>query len=183
MRQRQKQSQSPGVRYQMPVSGTPWEVLAEELNAFKSNDIDWQRGKAAVFVHYAGEQALAVAKQAYTMYFSENGLGKRAFPSLEKLERDVIDMGLGLLNAPDEATGFMTTGGTESIFMAVKAARDQFQSVHGRSRTPEIILARSAHPAFDKAAHFMGLRAIRTPLSTEFRADPVSFEQHINHNT
>lgn len=173
----------PGERYQMPVSGTPWEVLEKELNCLKSNDIDWKHGKAAVFVHYAGEQALAIAKQAYTMYFSENGLGKRAFPSLEKLERDVIDMGLGLLNAPASATGFMTTGGTESIFMAVKAARDRFQTRHGQSRTPEILLARSAHPAFDKAAHFMGLKAIRTPLSSEFCADPAVFERYINHNT
>ena len=167
----------------MPVSGIPWDALQEQLIELKSNDVDWARGKAAVFVHYAGEKALSVAKQAYALYFSENGLGKRAFPSLERLERDVIDMGLDLLNGPPSSTGFMTTGGTESIFMAVKAARDRFLTVRHPSRTPEIILAQSAHPAFDKAAHFLRLKTIRTPLSEEFCADPSEFQKHINENT
>ena len=69
----------------------------------------------------------------------------------------------------------MTTGGTESIFLAVKAARDSAARPaprHRRDRTSCSPL--SAHPAFDKAAHFLGLDTVRTPLAADFRADPAA---------
>ena len=170
-------------RHVMPTSGQPWSVLQEQLIELKHRDVDWQRGRAAVFVHYAGHEALDVAKKAYALYFSENGLGKRAFPSLDKLERDVVDMGLALLQGGPKADGFMTTGGTESIFMAVKAARDLFRETHGPDGVAQIVLPVSAHPAFDKAAHFLGLKTIRTPLNDDFCADPKAMEKALTDNT
>lgn len=46
------------------------------------------------FIHYASEDVLEVTKQAYLMYFSVNGLGLRAFGSLERFESEVVAMGL-----------------------------------------------------------------------------------------
>ena len=68
------------------------------LEAAKENDVDWRSGRAPAFIHFAGDDVLDVAKRAYQMYFSENGLGLRAFGSLAKFESEVVAMGLALLH-------------------------------------------------------------------------------------
>lgn len=156
----------------LPREGTAWPELRERLREAGSRDIDWRGGRLPMFIHYAGDDVLEVAKQAYLMYFSENGLGLRVFESLRRFESEVVSMGLGLLHGAPGACGAMTTGGTESIFLAVKAAREAFRKKRPDCAQPELVLPRSAHPAFDKAAHFMGLRTVRVPLRADFTADP-----------
>lgn len=163
----------------LPRAGKPWRDLEAELDAARADDVDWRRGRTAVYIHYAGDDVLDVAKQAYLKYFSENGLGPRAFPSLARLEGDVIAMALGLLNGGPEAAGTMTSGGTESIFLAVKSARDWARVARPQVTTPEIVAPRTAHPAFNKAAHFLGLRVKRVPVDSTFRADPAAMERAI----
>jgi glutamate/tyrosine decarboxylase-like PLP-dependent enzyme len=155
----------------LPVSGTPWPELQRQLKEAGEGDADWRRGRVPMFIHYAGDDVLDVAKQAYLMYFSENGLGPRAFASLAKFEREVVEMGLALLHGGPGACGAMTTGGTESIFLAVKCARDRALARRPGMGRPQIVMPHSAHPAFDKAAYFLGLTPVRTPLAADFRAD------------
>ncbi len=173
-------------RIALPQAGTPWTELEAQLDAAKANDVDWRSGRAPAFIHFAGDDVLDVAKRAYPMYFSENGLGLRAFGSLAKFESEVVAMGLSLLHGGPDARGAMTTGGTESIFLAVKAARDRAAARHGKGGAPgkpKIVLAFSAHPAFDKAAHFLGLDTVRTPLAADFRADPAAIAAAIDADT
>ncbi|MGQ3030466.1 MAG: hypothetical protein ACT60Q_19210, partial [Ferrovibrionaceae bacterium] len=127
----------------LPLQGKPWAELETELKAAKADDVDWVNGRAAVYIHYAGEDVLEVAKKAYLMYFSENGLGPNAFKSLARFENDVVNFGLGLLNGGPDALGAMTTGGTESIFLAVKAARDRARARNPNLGTPEILMAQT----------------------------------------
>jgi len=156
----------------LPEQGTPWAALEPRMAAAGEHDVDWRHGRAPAFIHFAGDEVLEVAKRAYLMYFSENGLGQRAFASLAKFEAEVVAMGLSLLGGGAGAKGAMTTGGTESIFLAVKAARDRAAASRRTEGRPQIVLAYSAHPAFDKAAHFLGLDIVRTPLRPDFTADP-----------
>lgn len=158
----------------LPEQGTSWPELQRRLEETGRGDADWRNGRVPMFIHYAGEDVLEVAKQAYLMYFSENGLGPRAFASLATFEREVVEMGLSLLHGGAESRGAMTTGGTESIFLAVKCARDRALARRPGMAKPEILMPRSAHPAFDKAAHFLGLVPVRTPLAADFRADPAA---------
>lgn len=167
----------------LPTKGTAWPALQERMRQAAANDVDWRRGRAPAYIHFAGDDVLEVAKQAYLMFFSENGLGPRAFGSLARFEADIVAMGLGLLNGGADARGAMTTGGTESIFLAVKAARDQARRQRPQLVAPEIVLPYSAHPAFDKAAHFLGLATIRVPLRGDFTADPAAMEAAVNANT
>jgi len=170
-------------RIALPKAGTPWPELEKRLAAAGEHDVAWRTGRAPAFIHFAGDDVLDVAKRAYLMYFSENGLGLRAFGSLAKFESEVVAMGLALLHGGADARGAMTTGGTESIFLAVKAARDKAPSAGRGSGRANIVLAFSAHPAFDKAAHFLGLDTIRTPLADDFRADPRAIADAINADT
>ena len=167
----------------LPKDGIAWPELSRQLKEAGSGDVDWRGGRVPMFIHYAGDDVLEVAKAAYLMYFSENGLGLRAFGSLARFESEVVQMALSLMHGDDATRGAMTTGGTESIFLAVKAARDQAKQRRPGMGTPQIVMARSAHPAFDKAAHFMGLKPVRTPLRADFSADPAAIAAAITADT
>ncbi|MEM6706738.1 MAG: aminotransferase class V-fold PLP-dependent enzyme, partial [Acidobacteriota bacterium] len=117
---------------------------------------------------------LEVGKRAYAAFHTENGLGKAsAFPSLQTMYDEVLEMGASLFQAPEGWGGEMTSGGTESIFLAVQSCRDWTRQQG--SSADEILLAQSAHPAFDKAAGYLGLRVKRLPVREDYRADVDQF--------
>ena len=167
----------------LPEKGTDWTTLREQLVAKGSRDVDWRHARTAVYVFHAGDDVLAVAKDAYAMYQSENALGPMAFPSLKEMEAEVVGMGLSLLHAPEGAAGSMTSGGTESILMAVKACRDEARSRGVDTNGANLVIPRSAHPAFDKAAHYLGLEIVRVPVAADLRADVAAMAAAIGPRT
>jgi glutamate/tyrosine decarboxylase-like PLP-dependent enzyme len=143
---------------------------------YAGGDVRWRDGKAAVYVFNAGQDVEQVQKEAYVLFMSENGLGPLAFPSLKQMEDEVVGFGLSLLHAPDDASGAITSGGTDSITMAMKAARDYARKERGIRGILNVVLPRSAHPAFDKAAALMEIEVRRTPLSS-FLADLAAMSE------
>jgi glutamate/tyrosine decarboxylase-like PLP-dependent enzyme len=142
------------------------------MAAFKRDDLDWRRGRHAAYVWHASDDVEHVAQQAYTLFMTENGLGApRAFPSLRRMEGDVIAMVRELLDGDADVAGQMTSGGTESIFVAAHAAREWARRHRPEITAPEIVASWSAHPAIDKAAHYLGMRVVRVPWRKDFRAD------------
>lgn len=151
----------------MLEQGRAWEDIQKDMQARGASDAKWRDGRTAVYVFNAGEEIAAIQKEAYAAFMSENGLGPLAFPSLAQMEKDVVSMGLGLLHGPEGSTGAMTSGGTDSITMAIKTARDYARS-NGRARErANIVLPFSAHLAFDKAAHLMDVEIRRIPVKTD----------------
>lgn len=167
----------------LPIQGISRTQLKAGLEQAREGDVDWRNGRVGMYIHYAGEDVLEVAKEAYLAYFSENGLGPRAFPSLAKFESDIVAMSLDLLHGGPDARGAMTVGGTESILLAAKSARDRAHARGQASRTLEIITANSAHPAFDKAAHLLGMKVTRIPVGTDYKADVTAMEAAIGADT
>ncbi|MGB5950012.1 MAG: aspartate aminotransferase family protein [Parvibaculum sp.] len=155
----------------MPEKGTDWETLKREMQARGQGDVKWRDGKTAVYVFNAGPDVERVQKEAYTLFMSENGLGPLAFPSLKKMEDEVVSMGLSLLHAPEGAAGNITSGGTDSITMAMKAARDFARKEKAIKGTLNIVLPRSAHPAFDKAAKVMEIEVRRVAVGSDWLSD------------
>jgi len=153
------------------------------LEAAREGDVDWRGGRLGFYTHFGGEDVLEVAKDASRLYFSENALGPSAFPSLERFEDDVVSWTLGLLNAGDRACGSMTSGGTESIFMAVKTARDHARALRPEVKAPVVVAPYSAHPAFNKAGHFLDVRIHRVPIRDDFRADVGAMGEALDENT
>jgi glutamate/tyrosine decarboxylase-like PLP-dependent enzyme len=160
----------------------PADVFAE-MEVARMTDVDWRRGRLGNYVHFGGDDVLEVAKEAYTRFFSENALGQKAFPSLKKFEYDIITWTASLLNAGPRATGVVTSGGTESIFLAVKTARDLARAERPEITEPEIVVPVSAHPAFDKAAHYLCMKVVRVPLRADYRADVPAMAAAVNDNT
>ena len=124
-----------------------------------------------------------MAKEAYAAYMFENALSPFDFPSLLKMETEFISM-VGMLFGGDEETvGAMTSGGTESILMAVKAARDWARANRPGVKIPELVAPVTIHPAFNKAADYLGLKIVQTPVDEGFRADVKAMEEAITANT
>ena len=167
----------------MPDTGTDWPALKQQMIERGAGDARWREGRTAVYVFNAGEDVARVQKEAYTLYMSENGLGPLAFPSLKQMEDEVVGMGLSLLHAPEGAKGTMTSGGTDSITMAVKTARDYAIAEKGLRGQANLVLPYSAHPAFDKAAKLMQLEVRRIPLRTDLLADADAMAAACDSNT
>jgi sphinganine-1-phosphate aldolase len=164
-----------------PPNGTPAVEILADLDRLKSKDIDWKHGRAFTLAYYAGDDVYALAIEAYTRFLSTNALNVSAFPSLRKMQMDVVSMVTDLLHGGPEAAGFMTTGGTESILLAVKAARGRG---HERGiEAPEMVLPTSAHAAFEKGAHYFGVRSVRVPVRDDYRADVAAMEKAMTANT
>lgn len=153
------------------------------MSAMKRDDLDWRRGRHAAYVWHASDDVEHVAQQAYTLFMTENGLGQRAFPSLRRMEADVVAMIRDLLHGDAQVAGQMTSGGTESIFVAAHAAREWARRHRPDVTTPEIVASWSAHPAIDKAAHYLGMRVIRVPWRADFRADVAAMAAAITSST
>ena len=165
----------------LPRAGRPAAEILDELEALKVNDIDWRSGRAFSLAYYAGDDVLELATAAYAQYLSTNALNPAAFPSLRRMQADVVAMVAELLHGGAQAAGFMTSGGTESLLMAVKAARTR-----GRQRgitAPEMILPTSAHAAFEKGAEYFGVKSVRVAVRDDFRADPGAMAAAITPNT
>ena len=67
----------------------------------------------------------------------------------------------------------MTSGGTESLLLAVKGARERGRKERGIT-APEMVLPSTAHAAFEKGAAYFGVRSVRVPVRDDYRADPES---------
>jgi sphinganine-1-phosphate aldolase len=174
-------------RKRFPETGEAWDALRGRLEGLGENDVDWRNKKSAVYVFHPGEDVLQVAKEAYALYQSENALGPAAFPSLKRMEDEVISMALDLLNGPETGTGNMTSGGTESIILAVKSCRDaaaaRFEETGLALHGANLVLPRTAHLAFDKAAHYLGLEIRRIEVDGDFLADPAAMRAAIDERT
>ncbi|MDX2158004.1 MAG: aminotransferase class V-fold PLP-dependent enzyme [Hyphomicrobiaceae bacterium] len=173
------------MRMKFAETGRARNDLIADIRERKSRDADWRGGRVPLFVFKADDAVDEIGRAAFNEMFAENALGsKRAFLSLGQMEREVVEMALDLFRAPDGAQGFMTTGGTESIVMAVQTARDHARAVRGDKRhRGNLVLPETAHPAFDKAARLMDLEVRRVPVASDFRADPAAMETRTDSDT
>lgn len=169
---------------EFPQKGILREKLLSDLNALKSGDSDWKQGRMFSLVFNAGEETARVAEEAYALFMVENGLSPFAFPSLLTMENEVTAMIADLFHGDSDTVGNMTSGGSESIMVAVKAARDYTRARKPHIVQPELLMPLSAHPAFNKAAHYLGLKPVIVPTDKEtLGADVAAMRQAITENT
>ncbi|MBU0705570.1 MAG: aspartate aminotransferase family protein [Chloroflexi bacterium] len=166
----------------LPQKRTPAENVLATMRKARECDAKWREGKTWSLVYHAGDEVTELLKEAYTMFFSENGLNPTAFPSLKKFEAEVVAMTASLLGGDEETVGNMTSGGTESLLMAVKTAREWGRATKSIT-APEMILPATAHPAFEKAAHYFSVKPVHVPVGSDFRADVAAARDAITPNT
>ncbi|MFT3710247.1 MAG: aspartate aminotransferase family protein [Archangium sp.] len=166
----------------LPSKGTPRDAVMQQLKSLHADDAKWKDGKTFSLVYFAGDEVSQLLKDAYSEFIAENGLSPVAFPSLRQMECEVVSMAATLLGGNDDVAGTMTSGGTESIMMAIKAAREWGRKVKGHKR-PHIVIPASAHPAFDKAMHYFDVDYSHAPLRADFKVDVAELEKLIRPET
>jgi sphinganine-1-phosphate aldolase len=166
----------------LPEHGTPTAAVIAALTAKRARDARWQDGRTFGMVYDGGPEVQEVAHAAAELFLHENALNTRAFPSLAEIQSEVVGAVADMFHAPPGAAGFMTSGGTESILMAVKAARERGRTERGVD-APAMVIAASAHAAFHKAAHYFGLRVHKVDVDEEWRADVDAMAAHVDDNT
>ncbi len=167
----------------LPKTGTPREELLKLLQASHDQDTNWKDGRTWSLVYHASDEHTEFLKRAYSIYFHQNGLNPSAFPSLRKMEAEVVSIAANLLGGGANAAGTMTSGGTESIMMAIKTYRDRARELQPQITRPEMIVPVSIHPAFDKASHYFDVKIVKAPLSSDFRVDVEAVKKLTNANT
>jgi len=168
----------------LPEHGRSEAELMADLDAYGEGDLKWREGRIFAYVYDPGPEVDAVAKKAYMRYLTENALDPTAFPSLVRFENEVVAIARDHLNGDSEVVGNFTSGGTESCMLAVKTARDYFRAVKPEITEPEIVLPVTAHAAFQKGAHYMGLKPVLVPVNPHtYRADPAQMEAAMTPNT
>ena len=128
--------------------------IRTQLEAMRARDLPTHGGHTLAYVYDSGlATADAIGREALASFSSTNGLDPTAFPSLLAMENDLVGIAGRLVDAPTGFAGVVTSGGTESILLAVLAARDGRPEV----TAPRMVLPTTAHAAFHKAAHWLGV--------------------------
>lgn len=167
----------------LPQAGAAADDLLASMEAAREQDVRWRDGRVFSLVFHAGDELAEFTKRAYALYMSENGLNPSAFPSLRRFEIEVVSMVGSILHGGAGVAGNMTSGGTESILMAVHTARQWARAKLPKIAKPEMVLPSTAHPAFDKAAHYFGVEAVHVPVGKDFRADVKAMRKAMTRNT
>jgi glutamate/tyrosine decarboxylase-like PLP-dependent enzyme len=168
-----------------PASGIPQHQVLARLQELRDNDPAWYGPKMFIGGSYfGGDDVLEISNDASRIYQNYNALyAGKMFPSLVAIEEQVVSSCLELLGASSDAGGSLTSGGTESLLLAVMAARDWAKAKKPSPDKPEILIPEAAHPGFDKAAHLLDLNPIRLVQSSEYRADTAQLEKAVTPNT
>lgn len=167
----------------LPAHGrAPDEILAE-MQTRRAHDLAWRDGRVFSLVFAADPATQQLAHDAYSLFMAENALNPGAFPSLRRFETEVVGMAASILGGGVDVVGNMTSGGTESLLLAVLAAREWARRTRPHITRPNLILPVSAHPALDKAGHYFGVELVRTPLGLDYRADVAAMRAAITPDT
>ena len=166
-----------------PEKGLDADTMLSELRAHRKGDASWREGRMFGYIYLAGNREVKAIEQAYHMFWNENALNPSLFSSLRQLENETVAMVADLLHAGEDYAGNLTTGGSESIIMAVKAGRDWARKHRPEIKEPEMIAPVTTHPAFSKAADFTGVKVLYAPLAPDKRVDVAEMEKLIGKNT
>ncbi|MEM7409332.1 MAG: aspartate aminotransferase family protein [Myxococcota bacterium] len=169
---------------EIPKQGWSRDQVFTQLERYREHDTPWREGRTWAYVYDPGPEAEGVIKDAFASYLSENGLDPTAFPSALQMENEVVAMAAHHLSGDAETVGSFTSGGTESLILAVKAARDWAREQRPEVGVPEMVLPETAHASFQKAGHYLGVKPVLVPVDPEtFRADPNAVRDAITDNT
>ena len=175
----------------MPGQGVAHtEIMAMMQTTQDAERARWQAGYASGAVYHGDPEHIAFMNQVYALNSQINPLHADLWPSGVKYESEIVAMTADMLHRDEAARlhpdadvcGAVTSGGTESILLAMKTYRDRARVEKGIKK-PNIVIPLSAHPAFDRAGQYFDIKVIRTPLAPDFRADVAAMSKAINRNT
>ena len=166
----------------IPELGKDKSTLFNELLKRKEADFKWKNGRIFASIYDAGDENRKIIYEAYQMFLTENLVDPTLFPSLRDMENEVVSMCAHLLNGDEKTSGTLTSGGTESILLAVKTAKFYAKKKNPNIK-PELIVPYTIHFAFYKACEYFDVTPIVIPVGKDYLPNPKDIEAAINENT
>jgi sphinganine-1-phosphate aldolase len=168
----------------LPVTGWSADQVREELKKLgEMEHTRWEDGRVSGAVYHGGDELSDLQSEAFRKFGVSNPIHPDVFPAVRKMEAEIVAMTLSLFNAPDTGAGVTTSGGTESILMAVLAARQKAYYERG-VREPEMVLPETAHTAFRKAGEYFKIKIHLVPCPhPSYRVSTAQVARLINSNT
>jgi len=176
----------------LPPQGLSHEEVLGKMEQMGAQEHErWKEGFVSGAVYHGDSEHIDFLNRVYALNSQSNPLHSDLFPSATKFEAEVIAMTANMLGAaeanagraPEEhICGSVSSGGTESIMLAMKTYRDWAHATKGITR-PEMVAPSSAHPAFDKAAHYFGIKMVRVPVGEDYRADVRATRKALTRST
>jgi glutamate/tyrosine decarboxylase-like PLP-dependent enzyme len=171
----------------LPSEGLSREtILAEVRDLNQREEARWKDGYVSGAVYHGDPTHVEFLNQVYAITSQQNPLHSDLWPSASRYEAEIVSMTAGMLGAgapgAEQICGTVTSGGTESILLAMKTYRDRARLEQG-VRRPNMVLPSSAHAAFDKASGYFGIEQRRIPVTADFRADVGAARRAIDRNT
>jgi glutamate/tyrosine decarboxylase-like PLP-dependent enzyme len=170
----------------LPGQGLPRQEILTEMERLKSiEEQHWKEGFVSGAVYHGDQTHIDFMNKIYALHSQINSLHPDVWPSASKFEAEIVSMTAGMLGADktsDPIVGVVSSGGTESILLAMKTYRDWARATRD-IRAPEIVAPTTAHVAFDKAGDYFGIKVVRVPVGQDFRADVAAMRQAVTPNT
>jgi glutamate/tyrosine decarboxylase-like PLP-dependent enzyme len=176
----------------IPEKGRDRDELLQEMERISEIETaKWKKGFVSGAVYNGDEEHINFLNKVYAIHSQSNPLHLDVWPSSTKYEAEIVAMTGDMLGAKSVSNdakadqkicGIVTSGGTESILLAMKAYRDRARIVKGIG-SPEMIIPSTAHVAFDKAAQYFHIKIVRIPVDQGFRADVEKTRKAITKNT
>ena len=169
---------------QLPEKGRSRDEILREMEAMREQEEEtWKDGFVSGAVYHGGQEHIEFLNQVYALNSQSNPLHADVWPSATKFEAEIVAMTADMLNGQGaDVCGTLSSGGTESIMLAMKAYRDRARETKGITK-PEMIVPITAHAAFDKASQYFGIKTIHIPVDSNFRADVNAARKAISRNT
>ncbi|MFU8772312.1 MAG: aminotransferase class V-fold PLP-dependent enzyme [Anaerolineales bacterium] len=176
----------------LPSKAWEREEILDEIKAINSvEESRWKDGYVSGAVYHGDDDHIAFLNQVYALNSQSNPLHVDIWPGTAKYESEIVSMTANMLGTDDTAKeqdpsnqicGTVTSGGTESILLAMKTYRDWARQVKGVHK-PEMIVPVTAHAAFEKAARYFNIKMVSIPVDANFRADVNAVRNAINRRT
>jgi sphinganine-1-phosphate aldolase len=176
----------------LPKVGRARNEIIDEMADLKSREESrWKDGFASGAVYHGDDDHTNFLSNVYSINSQSNPLHSDIWPSATKYEAEIVSMTAGMLGAEEadetsapenQICGVVSSGGTESIMLAVKAYRDRARDLKGITK-PEMIVPSTVHAAFDKASQYFNVKMIRVPVGPDLRADVAETKKAISKNT
>ncbi|MEM7184874.1 MAG: aminotransferase class V-fold PLP-dependent enzyme [Spirochaetota bacterium] len=171
----------------LPNTALAKEDILQTMRSMAEKEQDkWQDGFVSGAVYHGEAEHIDFLNQVYAMHSQANPLHADLWPAVNKYEAEVISMTAKMLGAEQvqttEVCGAVSSGGTESILLAMKTYRDYYREKRNIQK-PEMVLPVTAHAAFLKACLYFGIKPVRVPMDKQGKVDAETAKLSCNANT
>jgi sphinganine-1-phosphate aldolase len=173
---------------QLPEHGVGRDEILGQMRELQARESSrWRDGFVSGAVYHGDPAHIELLEQAYAISSQTNPLHSDLWPSITKYEAEIVAMTADMLGAREagpgaDVCGTVSSGGTESILLAMKTYRDRAQAEHGNDK-PNVVAPETAHAAFDKAAQYFGIELRKIPVGADLRADVKAMKKAVDRHT